>query len=467
MSKAAIGLGSEVRARLENQFLHAGRMNDEEIFENYAADDDMQLLDELLTSSSEEDESPSTRAGSRKGKSRNIERGREAADLRLHQQYFAEMPVYDRRLFRRRFRISIEVFRKVEDRIVAAEPFFKQALDCTGKKGFSTRQKITAALRMMAYGICADALGETLAMSEATALQCLYKFTNAVYRCFKDEYLRAPTSSDMKQLLRRSASIGFPGMIGSINCCKWAWKNCPVAWHGQYEGKEKAPTVTLEAIADSTLWIWHAFFGMPGSCNDINVVEASPLVANIANGTFPPPTEYEICAQRRHIPYWLSEGIYPKWPVFVHSVSFPKTGKEKCLAKMQESRRKDVERAFGVLQARWHIVARPARFWTVPRMKQVMRACVVLHNMMVEDRLSTEDNSEHDEELLSELSLKVGDTARPMRSCFEACNENVSTLPPGSLAALCAARALMENLDEYNKTRRLVMDHLWAQEGDR
>ena len=59
-------------------------------------------------------------------------------------------------------------------------------------------------------------------------------------------------------------------------------------------------------------------------------------------------------------------------------------------------------------------------------------------------------------------SLNIG-----MWSCFEAYNENVSTLPPGSLAALYAARALMENLYEYNKTRRLVMDHLWAQEGDR
>src|SRR5438270_623559 len=25
------------------------------------------------------------------------------------------------------------------------------------------------------------------------------------------------------------------------------------------------------------LWIWHAFFGMPGSCNDINILDRSPI----------------------------------------------------------------------------------------------------------------------------------------------------------------------------------------------
>tara|TARA_R110002050_G_scaffold32219_1_gene83027 strand:- start:2249 stop:2383 length:135 start_codon:yes stop_codon:yes gene_type:complete len=39
------------------------------------------------------------------------------------------------------------------------------------------------------------------------------------------------------------------------------WKNCPVAWAGQFEGKEGQPTVVLEAVADHNTWIWHSFFG--------------------------------------------------------------------------------------------------------------------------------------------------------------------------------------------------------------
>ena len=39
------------------------------------------------------------------------------------------------------------------------------------------------------------------------------------------------------------------------------------------------------------------------------------------------------------------------------------TQKEAIFTKAQESARKDIERAFGVLQARFAIVRGPARFW--------------------------------------------------------------------------------------------------------
>ncbi|XP_063941212.1 uncharacterized protein LOC135149424 [Daucus carota subsp. sativus] len=40
----------------------------------------------------------------------------------------------------------------------------------------------------------------------------------------------------------------------------------------------------MEAVADYELWIWHAYFGLPGSNNDINVLESSNLFANYASG---------------------------------------------------------------------------------------------------------------------------------------------------------------------------------------
>src|SRR5688572_29494631 len=52
---------------------------------------------------------------------------------------------------------------------------------------------------------------------------------------------------------------------------------------------------------------------------------------------------------------------------------------------MQESARKDVERCFGVLQARFAIVKGPSRFWNDGDMASIMKACVILHNMIVED----------------------------------------------------------------------------------
>ncbi|GKD47639.1 ALP1-like protein [Tanacetum coccineum] len=40
---------------------------------------------------------------------------------------------------------------------------------------------------------------------------------------------------------------------------------------------KKYPTIMLEVVASQDLWIWHAFYGMAGANNDINVLDNSPL----------------------------------------------------------------------------------------------------------------------------------------------------------------------------------------------
>jgi hypothetical protein len=44
----------------------------------------------------------------------------------------------------------------------------------------------------------------------------------------------------------------------------------------------------LEAVAGYDLWIWHAFFGMSGTNNDLNVLHRSPVFDPLRNGTMPP-----------------------------------------------------------------------------------------------------------------------------------------------------------------------------------
>ena len=43
-----------------------------------------------------------------------------------------------------------------------------------------------------------------------------------------------------------------------------------------------------------------------------------------------------------------------------------------------------MERAFGVLQSRFAIVRGPARLWDTETLALIMRACVIMHNMIVE-----------------------------------------------------------------------------------
>ena len=60
----------------------------------------------------------------------------------------------------------------------------------------------------------------------------------------------------------------------------------------------------------------------------------------------------------------------------------------------QEAQRKDVEREFGVLQARWRILALPSKLWSVGAMNSAINACIILHNMIIENAWETENTND-------------------------------------------------------------------------
>jgi hypothetical protein len=119
---------------------------------------------------------------------------------------------------------------------------------------------MTATLRMLAYGVTADLMDEYLRIGEATAMDSFKLFVQAVNSKFSAECLRPPTQDDIARLLAIGESRGFLGMLGSIDCMHWKWKNCPNAWKGMYSGHIHELTIILEAVASYDLWIWDAFF---------------------------------------------------------------------------------------------------------------------------------------------------------------------------------------------------------------
>jgi hypothetical protein len=80
-------------------------------------------------------------------------------------------------------------------------------------------------------------------------------------------------------------------------------------------------------VADQETWICHAFFGMLGSCNDINVLQRSPLFAKLANGEAP-PMEFQANNHTYKIDYYLADGIYPRWASFMKPIVAPTGMKE-------------------------------------------------------------------------------------------------------------------------------------------
>jgi hypothetical protein len=60
------------------------------------------------------------------------------------------------------------------------------------------------------------------------------------------------------------------------------------------------------------------------------------------------------------------------------------TGKEKLFSCQQEAVRKAVGKALAVLFSRFNIIYQPSRLFDKGNMKDVMIACCILHNMLVE-----------------------------------------------------------------------------------
>ncbi|GJZ38114.1 ALP1-like protein [Tanacetum coccineum] len=130
-----------------------------------------------------------------------------------------------------------------------------------------------------------------------------------------------------------------------------------VSWQGTIRVVviKKYPTIMLEVVASQDLWIWHAFFGVAGANNDINVLDNSSLFDDLLNDKAP-VAPYVVNGVGYEKGYYLADGIYPQWATFVKSFTVANDAKHAYFKKRQESARKDVERAFGVLQGRWGII---------------------------------------------------------------------------------------------------------------
>ncbi|XP_071740255.1 uncharacterized protein [Rutidosis leptorrhynchoides] len=208
--------------------------------------------------------------------------------------------------------------RLIRDYFAERPKFSEVEPDCHDELGISTHLKITAALRQLAYGYAPDALDEYLQMSERVARESLQNFCRCITVLYSNDYMREPAREDMERLYEvHKKNHDFPSMLGSIDFMHWVWGKCPVAWQGQFKrGDHSHPTIMLEAVASYDNWICHAYFGVVGSNNDINVLNTSPLFESMLNDNFP-DIPYVINGVEYKRGYYLADEIYPQWASFV------------------------------------------------------------------------------------------------------------------------------------------------------
>ena len=95
---------------------------------------------------------------------------------------------------------------------------------------------------------------------------------------------------------------------------------------------------------------------------------------------------YRLNGNTRDYMYFLVDGIYPSWSIFAKTIPSPQTKEDLYYKKRHEHVQKDIERAFGILVKKFHIIARPLRNWYLRDIKNILSVCIILHNMTVESR---------------------------------------------------------------------------------
>ena len=308
--------------------------------------------------------------------------------------YLGPTPLFNGREFETMFRVSKRRFQCLMEDIGNANiPFYSQATDCFGKKGASFEARLLLPLKSMAYGVPSHTFMDYFSMSKTLAKDCYNNFQNTMIELYLKEYVRVPTSEDLRAITQLHKAVhGVQGMLGSLDCMHTYWDKCPVAWQGAFSnGAKKKPSIVLEAACDYHLWFWHASYGYAGTLNDINIINPSPLPEAFINGEMAkletPVVPYKIGEEEFNQLYLLVDGIYPSFSRFVKGYKEPIGDFELALTTWQESARKDIERAFGVLQLKFQCVARPIKLRALKRIEAMVTTALILHNMCVSDRI--------------------------------------------------------------------------------
>ncbi|GJY17168.1 ALP1-like protein [Tanacetum coccineum] len=111
--------------------------------------------------------------------------------------------------------------------------------------------------------------------------------------------------SEVRRILRVDAVPILRGVLGVLGATmefygeeflrmsRYTYMKKLYAYHEEKHGFPEMgdhgpdPFILLKAVASNDLWTWHAFFGVSGMNNDMNVLRQSPLFNDLKSGKAP------------------------------------------------------------------------------------------------------------------------------------------------------------------------------------
>ena len=105
-----------------------------------------------------------------------------------------------------------------------------------------------------------------------------------------------------------------------------------------------------------------------------------------------------------------------------------------------------MECAFGILQKRWAIIRHPARLWDRRELEDIMMACIILHNMIVEDERDSY-------QLHIDTTYEEGRATRPI--------EGLDHGPINGFTRILEINDMIHDRETHKRLQADLVEHIW------
>lgn len=154
--------------------------------------------------------------------------------------------------------------------------------------------------------------------------------------------------------------------------------------------------------------------------------------------------------------------------MFIKTLRNSSSPEGKRFSAAQEAVRKDIERAFGVLVARFHILKAPCLLRDRTTMASVMRACIIMHNMVVESRRDDYESGHYNASAFFEFGISANLAAFQWQD-----QQSLGLVGSavGTTALSAWANTVEERLNEFTSRtghsalRQSLIRHIWSRFG--
>lgn len=286
-----------------------------------------------------------------------------------------DMEFYWRRHFRMRKQTFLKIVQLVGPEIRKQDTFLRAAVP--------VEKRIGIALWRLATGDTYRAIGTTFGQGKSTAIMITREFCKAISnlagRCIKFPSQRG----EVERAIREFADLEFcaiPQAVGAIDGTHFEIL-APDKNAFDYFDRKQRYSVAMQAVVGSDLKLLDVAIGYPGSMHDSRILRCSSLYRRAENRIIlNEPLKNINGIQVR--PLLLGDGAYPlsSWLVKPYPQLGRLTASEARYNRKLSSARTVVERAFGLLKARWRCLLKRLdnKFRNVPT---IILACCILHNI--------------------------------------------------------------------------------------